>query len=77
VSPVARLLYPLKQPLAINEKICSLVASGCFVWPSVKMNIYALYPSRKFTNAKNRMWVDFLRGYLPDVIARDNAMLAG
>ncbi len=41
------------------------------------MNIYALYPSRKFTNAKNRMWVDFLRGYLPDVIARDNAMLAG
>jgi DNA-binding transcriptional LysR family regulator len=43
----------------------------------LKMNIYAIYPSRKFIDAKTRTWVDFLRGYLPDVIARDNAMLAG
>jgi DNA-binding transcriptional LysR family regulator len=40
------------------------------------MNIYALYPSRKFIDAKVRTWVDFLRTYLPEVIARDKAMLA-
>ncbi|WP_168787504.1 LysR family transcriptional regulator [Paraburkholderia aromaticivorans] len=41
------------------------------------MNIYALYPSRKFIDAKIRTWVDFLRTYLPEVIARDKALLAG
>ncbi|ANB77522.1 LysR family transcriptional regulator [Paraburkholderia phytofirmans] len=41
------------------------------------MNIYALYPSRRFLDAKTRTWVDFLRTYLPEVIARDKALLAG
>ncbi len=41
------------------------------------MNIYALYPSRKFIDAKTRTWVDFLRGHLPEVIARDKALLTG
>jgi DNA-binding transcriptional LysR family regulator len=41
------------------------------------MNIYALYPSRKFIDAKTRTWVEFLRAHLPDVIARDRALLAG
>lgn len=41
------------------------------------MNIYALYPSRKFIDAKTRTWVDFLRTHLPEVIARDKALLAG
>ena len=41
------------------------------------MNIYALYPSRKFIDAKTRTWVDFLRTHLPEVIARDKAVLAG
>ncbi|SAK99531.1 LysR family transcriptional regulator [Caballeronia temeraria] len=40
-------------------------------------NIYALYPSRKFIDAKTRTWVEFLRTHLPEVIARDKALLAG
>ena len=41
-----------------------------------KMNVYALYPSRKFVDAKTRTWVEFLRTHLPKVIARDEALLA-
>jgi DNA-binding transcriptional LysR family regulator len=41
-----------------------------------KMNVYALYPSRKFIDAKTRTWVEFLRTHLPKVIARDEALLA-
>ncbi|HZZ11108.1 MAG TPA: LysR family transcriptional regulator [Paraburkholderia sp.] len=41
-----------------------------------KMNVYALYPSRKFIDAKTRTWVEFLRTHLPQVIARDEALLA-
>jgi DNA-binding transcriptional LysR family regulator len=41
------------------------------------MNIYALYASRKFTDAKVLAWVELLRAYLPEVIARDKALLAG
>ncbi|MBN3758535.1 LysR family transcriptional regulator [Paraburkholderia sp. Tr-20389] len=40
-----------------------------------KMNVYALYPSRKFIDAKTRTWVEFLRTHLPQVIARDVALL--
>jgi DNA-binding transcriptional LysR family regulator len=42
----------------------------------LKMNIYAVYPSRKFIDAKTRTWVDFLRAHLPEVIARDQAFLS-
>jgi len=41
-----------------------------------KMNIYALYPSRKYIDAKTRTWVEFLRTHMPKVIARDEALLA-
>jgi DNA-binding transcriptional LysR family regulator len=41
-----------------------------------KMNIYALYPSRKFIDAKTRTWVEFLRTHMPKIIARDEALLA-
>jgi DNA-binding transcriptional LysR family regulator len=41
-----------------------------------QMNIYALYPSRKFIDAKTRTWVEFLRAHMPKVIARDEAWLA-
>lgn len=40
-----------------------------------KMNVYALYPSRKFIDAKTRTWVEFLRTHLPKVIERDEALL--
>lgn len=41
------------------------------------VNIYALYPSRKFIDAKTKTWVAFLRAHLPEVIARDEALLGG
>jgi DNA-binding transcriptional LysR family regulator len=40
-----------------------------------KTNVYALYPSRKFVDAKTKTWVEFLRAHLPEVIARDMALL--
>jgi DNA-binding transcriptional LysR family regulator len=40
-----------------------------------KSNVYALYPSRKFVDAKTKTWVEFLRAHLPEVIARDMALL--
>jgi DNA-binding transcriptional LysR family regulator len=40
-----------------------------------KMNVYALYPSRKFVDAKTKTWVEFLGAHLPQVIARDMALL--
>ncbi|WP_213309107.1 LysR family transcriptional regulator [Paraburkholderia sacchari] len=42
-----------------------------------KTNVYALYPSRKFVDAKTRTWVNFLQAYLPQVIERDLALLEG
>lgn len=38
-------------------------------------NLFALYASRKFVDAKTRTWVEFLRAHLPDVIARDEMLL--
>lgn len=40
-----------------------------------KNHVYALYPSRKFVDAKTKTWVEFLRAHLPQVIARDMALL--
>ena len=39
------------------------------------MNIYALYPSRQYLDAKIRTWVDFLRDELPATLAADEAAL--
>ncbi|WP_144107940.1 LysR family transcriptional regulator [Paraburkholderia sp. BCC1886] len=44
-------------------------------YTSQKTNVYALYPSRKFIDAKTRTWVEFLRTHLPEMIARDEALL--
>ncbi len=41
-----------------------------------KTTVYALYPPRKFIDAKTRTWVEFLRSHLPKIIARDEAFLA-
>ncbi|MGF6905226.1 DNA-binding transcriptional LysR family regulator [Paraburkholderia sp. GAS348] len=40
-----------------------------------KTNVYALYPSRKYVDAKTKTWVECLRTYLPQLIARDLALL--
>ncbi|MBY4770541.1 LysR family transcriptional regulator [Burkholderia ambifaria] len=39
------------------------------------MNIYALYPSRQYLDAKIRTWVDFLRDELPATLEADEAAL--
>ncbi|MGF6904941.1 LysR family transcriptional regulator [Paraburkholderia sp. GAS348] len=36
-----------------------------------RMNIYALHPSRRYTDARIRTWIEFLREFMPTVIARD------
>lgn len=40
-----------------------------------RMNIYAIYASRRFTDAKIRTWVEYLKVWMPDAIARDQAAL--
>ncbi|MBF6949408.1 LysR family transcriptional regulator, partial [Acinetobacter baumannii] len=37
--------------------------------------IYALYPSRRFLDAKIRTWVEFLKAELPRVFEDDEAAL--
>lgn len=40
-----------------------------------KMKIYALHPSRRYTDARLKTWIEFLRTHLPVVIKRDIAAL--
>ncbi|CAB3649172.1 LysR family transcriptional regulator [Trinickia soli] len=54
--------------------------SGELVWilpeyTSMPLNIYALYPSRQYLDAKIRTWVDFLHDELPATIAAEQAAL--
>lgn len=38
-------------------------------------NIYAIYPSRKYLDAKVRTWVEFVGEHLPALLASDNAAI--
>ncbi|WP_454835219.1 LysR family transcriptional regulator [Pseudomonas lini] len=38
-------------------------------------NVYALYPSRRFLDAKVRTWVDFLKAELPRLVAEHDAVI--
>ena len=54
--------------------------SGQLMWvlpeyTSQEMNVYALYPSRQYLDAKIRTWVEFLRDELPATLAADQAEL--
>jgi DNA-binding transcriptional LysR family regulator len=40
-----------------------------------RVNIYAMYPSRKFVDAKIRTWVAFLRKTIPNFVDRDKMLL--
>jgi DNA-binding transcriptional LysR family regulator len=40
-----------------------------------KMNLYSLHPSRRYTDARIKTWVEFLRQYLPAATARDAQLL--
>jgi DNA-binding transcriptional LysR family regulator len=54
--------------------------SGELVWvlpeyTSQEMNVYALYPSRQYLDAKIRTWVEYLRDEMPSTLATDQAEL--
>lgn len=54
--------------------------SGELVWilpeyTSMPLNIYALYPSRQYLDAKIRTWVDFLHDELPATLTAEQAAL--
>ncbi len=54
--------------------------SGELVWilpeyTAMSLNIYVLYPSRQYLDAKIRTWVDFLRDELPATLAAEQAAL--
>jgi DNA-binding transcriptional LysR family regulator len=54
--------------------------SGELVWvlpeyTSQEMNLYALYASRQYLDAKIRTWVEYLRDGLPATLASDHAEL--
>ncbi|MFL1525047.1 LysR family transcriptional regulator [Pseudomonas sp. O230] len=36
-----------------------------------EFNLFAIYPSRKFVDAKIKTWVEFLKDYLPGLLASD------
>ncbi|MGV8916182.1 MAG: LysR family transcriptional regulator [Pseudomonas sp.] len=42
---------------------------------SQELNLYAIYPSRQYLDAKIRTWVEYLRGSLPEILAAHEADL--
>lgn len=40
-----------------------------------KLNVFAIYPSRKFVDAKIKTWVDFLKDYIPVLLASDEKIV--
>ncbi|GFM73475.1 LysR family transcriptional regulator [Pseudomonas cichorii] len=42
---------------------------------SQELNLYAIYPSRQYLDAKIKTWVEYLRGSLPEILAADEADL--
>ena len=43
---------------------------------SQELNLYAIYPSRQYLDAKIKTWVEFLRGSLPDILTAHQVELA-
>lgn len=41
-----------------------------------EFNLFAIYPSRKFVDAKIKTWVEFLKDYLPKLLASDENIVA-
>jgi DNA-binding transcriptional LysR family regulator len=63
------------------SSIASQLASGHLirVLPEYKLdelNIYAIYPSRQYLDAKIKTWIEFLRAELPAALAMDVELLA-
>jgi DNA-binding transcriptional LysR family regulator len=63
-----------------TDTVVNRISNGDLVWimpeyTAQPMNIYALYSSREYIDAKVRTWVDFLREQLPDTLAAVQAAL--
>lgn len=43
---------------------------------SQELNLYAIYPSRQYLDAKIKTWVEYLRGSLPDILAAHQTEMA-
>nr|BFE94433.1 LysR family transcriptional regulator [Pseudomonas brassicacearum subsp. brassicacearum] len=43
---------------------------------SQELNLYAIYPSRQYLDAKIKTWVEYLRGSLPEILAAHQSELA-
>ena len=43
---------------------------------SQELNLYAIYPSRQYLDAKIKTWVEFLRGTLPEILTAHQVELA-
>lgn len=41
-----------------------------------EFSVFAIYPSRKFVDAKIRTWVEFLKDYIPKLLAANKAVVA-
>jgi len=40
-----------------------------------ELNLYAIYPSRQYLDAKIKTWVEYLRNSLPEILAAHEADL--
>jgi len=58
-------------PVLRSGKLVRVLASATLQ----DLNLYVLYPSRKYLDAKIRTWVEFLREEMPAMLARDDALL--
>jgi hypothetical protein len=63
------------------KRLFGAQASGSLVrvmpnYRSQELNLYAIYPSRQYLDAKIKTWVEYLRGSLPEILAGHQAELA-
>jgi len=62
--------YTATRPLSDGTLLRLLPA-----WRPRERNVYALYPSRRFLDAKVRTWVDFLKAELPKLFAEHETVM--
>ncbi|MBK5312744.1 MULTISPECIES: LysR family transcriptional regulator [unclassified Pseudomonas] len=62
--------YTATRPLSDGTLLRLLPA-----WRPRQRNVYALYPSRRFLDAKVRTWVAFLKAELPKLFAEHDAVM--
>ena len=74
----ARLDFPGKRALFVFVLLGLAIPEQAVILPQHRLralNIYAMYPSRRFLDAKTRTWVEFLKAELPPLLRGDEAVL--